>query len=287
MNTINLIDRVRTINVINYIELDKDTAKVLFTNRLRNRDIRMLGKTQYKTDMNTGKWRTYDRSQTPLLINKAGCLAGGQHRIAAFIDSDLSTILFPVVLDATDEETENQDANIFRSLRDKVVMFGDGVPAFDKLKAPSVIAIVKPLRAVLIESNRIISGTIKPTPEELQRLASEYKGYIEELDNVVSKSGKLRKRAPVLAAFVLAKKLGMDEAVWTNAVHKVDLGIGLVKDSPLHRLSKVIDSAHGKGGNDKSQSDLLLQSLKCLKEEHKGSGTFGKVTANIKHCEGW
>lgn len=250
---------------IKYETFTKDQAQRLFVNRRKNRQIRSVGVSRYAKIMSDGQWRTYDRAQPPILIDEKGKLAGGQHRVAAFIKSKLESITFPVARNASEEEIKNQDAGINRTFNDYVAMF-HSLPKFSNISEAKLNAVGK-----------ILSKEPSPTAAKVAETIIDSESVLQLIDNLIGKTATVQRYAPLIAAFVLAHG-EMVESVWEEALVNFDSGTN-VKDSPMALLSRSLDT--------RRQNELFLKSLHALKATHNEDDISELTTdvAHLKWCE--
>lgn len=250
---------------INYETFTKEQAQKLFDNRRNNRQVRATGVVRYTKIMNDGEWRTHDRAQPPLLIDGKGKLAGGQHRIAAFLKSKLESIVFPVARNASEEEIKNQDAGINRTFNDYVAMF-HSLPKFEKISEAKLNAVGK-----------ILSNGDNPTAAQVAETIVESQFVLQLINDMIGKAGTVQRLAPLIAAFVRAHGV-MTESVWKDALTNLDRGTN-EKDSPTALLSGSLDT--------RRQNDLFLKALHALKATHDGEDIAELVAdeAHLKWCE--
>lgn len=98
--------------------LTKDRAKdILRESNYGNRTIRPALVQKYKRDMNAGRWAS--RLATNVIIfSPEARLQDGQHRLTAFVASDLETLGFYVQLDVPDTQRATINAGVSNSLTD-------------------------------------------------------------------------------------------------------------------------------------------------------------------------
>lgn len=247
---------------INYETFTKAEAQKLFDNRRKNRQLRPAGVLRYTKVMDAGQWRTHDRAQSPILIDKKGKLAGGQHRVAAFIKSDQETITFPVARDASDEEIKNQDACINRTFNDYVAMF-HSLPKFNKITEAKVNAVGK-----------ILSGQSSPTAEQVAETMINAQEAMKLVDALIGKAATVQRCAPLIAAFVRAHEV-MDETVWRDALVNFDENTNK-KGSPMALLASSLET--------RRQNELFLKALHALRATHDKQNVT-ELTADKAHLE--
>lgn len=251
---------------INYETFTKEQAEKLFDNRRKNRQLRNAGVLRYTRIMNDGQWRTHDRAQPPILIDEKGKLAGGQHRIAAFIKSNLESIIFPVARNASEEEIRNQDAGINRTFNDYVAMF-HSLPKFNMITEAKLNAVGKILSTQSNPSAALVAETIIDAQPVLQLI-----------DDMIGKAATVQRYAPLIAAFVLAHG-AMTESVWKDALTNFDNGTN-EKESPMALLSRSLDT--------RRQNDLFLKALHAL-HATQDEDEISELTADpahLKWCKG-
>lgn len=250
---------------INYETFDKEQAQRLFDNRRKNRQLRNAGVVRYTKIMNDGQWRTHDRAQSPLLIDDKGKLAGGQHRIAAFIKSKLQSITFPVARNASEEEIKNQDAGINRTFNDYVAMF-HSLPKFNNITEAKLNAVGK-----------ILSAQTNPSAVQVAETIIDAQPVLQFIDDQIGKAGTVQRYAPLIAAFVLAHG-AMTESVWKDALTNFDNGTN-EKESPMALLAKSLDT--------RRQNELFWKALHALKatEDEDEIKELTADEAHLKWCE--
>lgn len=241
----------------------KEEAKALFDNRRIQRHVRNAGVRQYTDLMNNKKWREYDRAQAPILIDTKGKLAGGQHRFAAFIASDLDTITFPVALDASEDEIRNQDAAINRTFNDLIAMF-HSVPKFDNITPAKLTAV-----------GRILANA-GGSPAEVARALTQAKTALKAISALIDDNGVVQGSAPIIAGFVFAHK-HMTQQLWSDTLTDFD-GSTNAKNSPMALLAKSLDT--------RRQNLLYLSALCALRATHTGD-KIAELTPTKAMLEGW
>lgn len=250
---------------IKYESFTKDQAQRLFDNRRKNRQLRSVGVSRYAKLMSDGQWRTHDRAQPPILIDEKGKLAGGQHRVAAFIESKLASITFPVARNASEEEIKNQDAGINRTFNDYVAMFHN-LPKFSNISEAKLNAVGK-----------LLSKKSNPTAAQVAETIIDSQSVLQLIDDMIGKEATVQRYAPLVAAFVIAHG-EMTESVWKDAVINFDSGTN-EKDSPMALLSRSLDT--------RRQNELLLKALHALKATHN-EDDISELTPDVAHlnwCE--
>lgn len=252
----------------------KDEARVLFEKRGKNRTIRPAEVRKYRDAMNAGKWREYDRSQRVLMIDAHGVLRAGQHRIKAFLESDLDSIIFLVLRNATEEEVQNQDTGITRNHRDEVAMFHN-VPSFTKLNATKLITTCRTIGEVTLGRRTI--------PEETADIAVKYTPVLQIAEALLTKDGRMLQYAAVLAAFVWAHGHMTNVQDWEQVFRQFDQGINVTANSPIHRLRTLTEKASATRRYD----ELFLKTLCALKAVHQGKTQAPYLTSSKKHMENW
>jgi hypothetical protein len=247
---------------IDYETFTKEQAQKLFDSQRKNRQLRNAGVLRYTKIMNDGEWRTHDRAQPPLLIDGNGKLAGGQHRIAAFLKSKLENIVFPVARNASEEEIKNQDAGINRTFNDYVAMFHD-LPKFSNISEAKLNAVGK-----------MLSKESSPTAAQVAETIIDSQSVLQLIDDMIGKAATVQRYAPLIAAFVLAHGV-MTESVWKDALTNFDGGTN-EKDSPMALLSKSLDT--------RRQNELFLKALHALKATHD-EDDISELTADVAHSK--
>lgn len=247
---------------INYETFTKEQARKLFDNRRTNRQLRDAGVRRYTQIMNDGQWRTHDRAQPPLLIDEKGKLAGGQHRVAAFLKSKLASIVFPVARNASEDEIRNQDAGINRNFNDYMAMF-HSVPKFSNISEAKVNAVGK-----------ILSKKSSATAAQVAESIVEYQSVLQLIDGMIGDTAMVQRYAPLIAAFVVAHGV-MTEGVWKEALTNFDNGTNK-KDSPMALLLKSLET--------RRQNELFLKTLHALKGTHEGED-LAELTDERAHRE--
>lgn len=247
---------------IKYEIFTKEQAQKLFDNRRKNRQLRDDGVRGYTKTMNNGQWRTHDRAQPPLLIDEKGKLAGGQHRVAAFLKSKLESIIFPVARNASEDEIRNQDAGINRSFNDCVAMFHE-MPKFSNISEAKVNAVGK-----------ILWKKSSPSAAQVAETIVEYQSVLQSIDGMVGDTAMVQRYAPIIAAFVLAHGV-MTEDVWKEALTNFDSGTNK-PGSPMALLLKSLET--------RRQNELFLKALHALKATHEEED-IGELTADKAHQE--
>lgn len=245
-----------------YPAINYEQAQKLFNNRRQNRQLRAASASRYTKMMNEGQWRTYDRAQVPLLIDEKGKLAGGQHRVAAFLKSKLESIIFPVARNASEDEIRNQDAGINRNFNDYMAMF-HSVPKFSNISEAKVSAVGK-----------ILSKKSSPTAAQVTETIIDFQSELQLIDDMISKEAMVQDYAPLIAAFALAHGV-MTESVWKDALTNLDGGTN-VKDSPMALLSKTRET--------RRQNELFLKALHALRATHE-EDDIGALTADKAHLK--
>lgn len=245
---------------INYETFTKEQARKLFDNRRENRQLRNAGVVKYTKIMNEGHWRTHDRAQPPLLIDEKGKLAGGQHRIAAFLKSTLKSIIFPVARNASEDEIRNQDAGINRNFNDYMAMFHE-MPKFSNISEAKVNAVGK-----------ILSKKSSPTAAQVAESIVEYQSVLQLIDGMIGDTAMVQRYAPLITAFVLAHEV-MTEGVWKEALTNFDSGTNK-QGSPMALLLKSLET--------RRQNELFLKALHALKATHDGE-EITELTAEPAH----
>lgn len=250
---------------IAYETFTKEQAQKLFDSRRKNRQLRGAGVLRYTKIMNDGQWRTHDRAQAAILVDEKGRLAGGQHRIAAFLKSNLKNITFPVARNASEEEIRNQDAGINRTFNDYVAMFHT-LPKFDKISEAKLNAVGK-----------ILSPEANPTAAQVAEAIIDAQSVLQLIDNMIGKTATVQRYAPLIAAFVLAHGV-MTETTWREALTNFDSGTN-EKDSPMALLSKSLDT--------RRQNDLFLKALHALHatEDEERIDELTADEAQLKWCQ--
>ncbi len=100
--------------------LTKETAEYYLSLNSKNRKINAKRVAKYLRDMNDGRWKVVPDA---IGFNKEGALTNGQHRLQAFIKSELNTIQFFVVkgleksaFDVTDNGRPRSASDLLNSL---------------------------------------------------------------------------------------------------------------------------------------------------------------------------
>lgn len=242
----------------------KKEAQALFDNRLQNRNIRTVKVNEYRDLMNSGKWVNRCRSQTPILIDRDGKLAGGQHRMLAFIKSDLTTIELPVARNISKDELPYQDANIARSVRDRVNMF-EKLPVLHNITNTTLIA---SLKIVLDYKNATGTNKMNPAdPETIAKVGKEVEAVLVSIDSLLNKRSFVIKYASMVAAFIVAHPL-MDESKWEFCLEKTSNFENLQSNDPMYRFRDFTTSLP-RGFSNADRWDVFLKSLFCLRAEQK------------------
>lgn len=247
---------------LNYESFTKAQAQKLFDNRRKNRQLRNAGVLRYTKIMNDGQWRTHDRAQPPILIDEKGKLAGGQHRVAAFIKSNLESLTFPVARNASEEEIRNQDAGINRTFNDYVAMF-HSLPKFNKITEAKLNAVGK-----------ILSAQSNPTAAQVAETIIDAQSVLQLIDDMIGKVATVQRYAPLIAAFVLAHGK-MTESMWRDALTNFDSGTN-EKESPMALLSRSLDT--------RRQNDLFLKTLHAL-QATQNEDEISELTADPVHLK--
>lgn len=251
----------------------KNELRTLFLNKRRNRAIRPAAVKALKEEMNAHLFDHTRRDAAPILIDPNGILSGGQHRVKAGIDSNLEEITLPVARNATEEEIKNQDSGINRTFRDRCVMFED-IPNMANIKGEKTIA-----------SGRLIADILdnkKASPSRAAEVCVQYKSDFEKADAIITKTGRMMRYSPVLAAFVYLRSK-MDPVQWSNSFAQFDQGINITPNSPMHRLRNLTESAAA----SRRQDELFLKTVCALKAVHKNKAVSPNLTAFTKHMEDW
>ena len=251
--------------ILNYENFTKEAAQKLFDNRRKNRQLREAGVRRYTKLMNEGQWRTHDRAQSPILIDGRGKLAGGQHRIAAFVKSNLESITFPVARNASEEEIRNQDAGINRTFNDYVAMF-HALPKLNKISEAKLNAVGK-----------ILSPDPSPTAAQVAATIVDVQPVLHAIDGIIQKAGTVQRYAPLIAAFVRAHRK-MTESAWKDALTNFDNGTN-EKESPMALLARSLDT--------RRQGELFLKAIHALRATHDDD-VVSELTADeahLKWCE--
>lgn len=249
---------------INYETFTKEQAQELFDDRRKNRQVRTAGVSRYTKMMNDGQWRIYDRAQAPLLIDAKGRLAGGQHRVDAFLKSNLTSIVFPVARNASEEEIRNQDAGINRSFNDYVAMFHD-MPEFSNISEAKLNAVGK-----------ILLNKSSPTAAQVVETIVESQSVLQIINDMIGTKATVQRYAPLIAAFVCSHGV-MTESVWKDALTNFDSSTN-AKNSPMALLAGSLDT--------RRQNELFLKALHALKASHEGEDIAELVAdeAHLKWC---
>lgn len=260
------------IDVVSRFELfTKEQLQKLFDERGTNRPLRGTVVREYSKRMDTGTWKPRLKSELPILIDKSGKLRGGQHRIAAAIKSKKITFEFPVARDVSEDDVTNQDAGSNRTFSDRAVMF-HGLGSYPKISVNKLSAIGR----LIVEAK----GN-KALPESVADEVSDKSQALSALDSHLSKDGRLIKSAPLLAACAFAYEI-MDNNLWVESIIRIDQGIDVVANSPIHKLRILTDKASA----TRRQNELFLKALGALKSVHKNENV-SYLTANKKHLENW
>jgi hypothetical protein len=247
----------------------KEEAKVLFATNIKNRDIRPQVIREYKGRMNAGKWPPLE-NESPILIDKFSRQRGGQHRVLAYIESNLDTISFPVLRDATEEEIAAQDSGLNRSFNDRVCMY-HRVQKYKHITKSKVTA-----------ANRLLveAFNVKATPALVAEEANKHQEAMSKLDALLSDTGILRDRAPLLAAFIYSYNM-MDRNKWERSVKQIDQGLNITENSSMHYLNK---KAHEKSFS-RRPVEMLTGALGILKSIHQNRNSYFKP--DPKHFLDW
>lgn len=263
---------VADINVVSKFEsFTKDQLIKLFDERGVNRPLRNSVVREYSKKMDSGSWKSRLKSELPLLIDKAGKLRGGQHRVAAAIKSKLSSFEFPVAREVSEDDVLNQDAGSNRTFSDRAVMF-------HALKPLSHITVSK-LSAI---GRLIVSAKgNKPTPELVAKEMANHSKALSALNSHLSNNGRLINSAPLLAACIFAYEI-MDNNLWAESVIRLDQGIDIIANSSIHKLRILTD----KKTATRRQNELFLKAVGAFKCVHKNENV-SYLTANKKHLERW
>lgn len=242
----------------------KQQAQDLFDNRIQNRNIRENKVNEYRDMMNTpGKWVGNNRAATPILLDKNGKLAGGQHRMKAFLKSDLQTIVFPVAKDVSKEELVYQDSNITRTTRDRINMWHQ-MPIVPAISASTLIAATK----IIMQNKAMIAGT-KSKHTDDESIADEAKlltPVMIKLGNSLNKKSIITKHAAMVAGFIFAHDL-MDPKDWDYCVEKTADFSNLNKHDPMYSFRDFV-SGLPRGYSNDDRFDVFLKTLFCLRAQN-------------------
>jgi len=238
-----------------------------------NRPLRLEGVKKYRLEMNDNLWRNDDWGQVPVMFDIVGICRSGQHRVTAFLESELIEIRFLVLRNASEEEIANQDNGINRTYRD-IAITSRKMPELNNIQLAKTIAACRLLGEIF--DGRKYDGT------QIHNVANKYMVALEAADSLISKNGRMQRYSPVLSAFLWAKAR-LSKKDWVNNFTQFDLGTNILPDSPMHRLRTLTD----KSASSRRQSDLFLKTLCALKAIHQGKTISPYLTASEKHMEGW
>lgn len=239
---------------------------------LPNRLARRIGIKKYQKSMNDGLWDKR-RSQEVIMLDKNGYIRAGQHRVYGFINSDLREITFVVVRDATEEEIASQDDGIARSFNDRTTMYTH-VPTFNTLNVNKTISCARLLVSVA-------DGVKSDEPQTSAKL-DDIQVALTEMDRLAVNYGRVKTSIPLMAAFAYVYPY-METDVWEDAFCQLDSGTGIVADSAIHKLQKLIENSPAW---TRRSEESFLKAVCALKGIHTGK-VPGYLTASAAHLDKW
>jgi len=105
--------------------IDKDVARLYLEKNAKNRKINDKRVAKYLRDMNAGNWKVVPDA---IGFNKKGHLTNGQHRLRAFLKSELNTIEFIVTRGLEEDAFDVTDDGKPRNAKDTLGILGYSNP---------------------------------------------------------------------------------------------------------------------------------------------------------------
>lgn len=286
MHTTITIDLVGPTNHV-FIELTKPEAKKLWDNyehsQLQNRTVDKSCQKKYQNSMDRGDWNQ-NIDITPIMIDSAGNLRAGQHRVLAFLNSTLSTCKFPAILEAKESEIAMQDTNKNRTARNHVEMaikrtIVDEMKDFDFIKPRTLFASSRILTArkstkwpTKVKANDIL------TVQDDVRTVEDYLPIYKELEGNVlyapaSREDNLLGFSPIVAAYCQAYTK-MDKKEWKSMVPFLTMPNPTSNPNEVNK--KYAQTAlydifcdRKKGNNPLVMDEAFRHALSCMAAVHK------------------
>lgn len=203
--------------------------------------------------MDLGLWETYSPSQTPVAFDRDGFRLNGKHRLAAFLQSSLTEIVFPVIRGLEPREFALFDQNI--KTRKHNVAHNDW---------PNVYR--DEARINWLEALSTGETSVKVTTQTFAHLAkNKWRRQIEWAAEAMPRQGRQGK-APYAAAFMYAHRVDPEftdkiARAWSNG------GAGL--PTPLLRLRDGALTSL-RYGDRRAKIGLTFKVLNALAAMHQG-----------------
>lgn len=222
----------------------------------------------YKRVMEAGLWDTRP-SQSPIAIDSTGNLINGQHRLSAFAESSLDSLLFPIITGCNPDDYRLFDQDIY--VRSRAAQF-QGRPHVSRdmarVRALEVLTSGDPRRRI-------------PNALYEQLADNDYSESLQWAAGVLPRTGDQMK-APFVAAFMYVHDIDPSFAEnvakpWANG------GAGL-PPSLLRLRDEAIRSARGTTYGAMNSSLRLLTGLMHM---HKGQRVPEKLYSGINGIEYW
>ena len=193
----------------------------------------------YRRVMEAGLWDTRP-AQSPIALDSDGNLINGQHRLQAFIASNLTTILLPIITNCAPEDYRLFDQDIY--VRSRAAQFRDrtNVPRdMARVRALEVLQTGDPKRRIPNSLYEQLTDTVYRREIEWSALAFT--------------NGGDQQRAPFVAAFMYVHRVAPDFVAslakpWVNGGEGLPSPMLRLRDEAIRRM---------RGGNYAAMNESL------------------------------